>query len=123
MLFPPTWRGLSHFRLAGWQGVLLQQVFCLPPWASSLVGALGQTVGFFGLFLVLLWRPWRARNPIGLAFVAMKTAIAIKPAGSVALRGALVLAAALALMLQMPELPSLGDAPVALLVAAAGPQR
>ncbi len=53
----------------------------------------------------------------------MKTAIAIKPAGSVALRGALVLAAALALMLQLPELPTLGDAPVALLVAAAGPQR
>jgi hypothetical protein len=83
-------------------------------------------VDFLGLFLVLLWRLWRplrARNPKGLAFVAMKTAIAIKPAGSVALRGALVLAAALALMVQLPELPSLGDAPVALLVAAAGPQR
>ena len=80
-------------------------------------------MGFLGLFLVLLWRPLPARNPKGLAFVAMKTAIAIKPPGSVALRGALVLAAALALMLQMPELPSLGDAPVALLVAAAGPQR
>ena len=103
--------------------MLLQQAFCPLTWAGSLVGALGQTVDFLGLFLVLLWRPLRARNPKGLAFVAMKTAIAIKPAGSVALRGVLVLAAALALMLQLPELPSLGDAPVALLVAAAGPQR